>query len=122
VKATVAPPTGHTPGPWKRDEFDAPHARALIVGPGPCLVAWVNLIPPGDRDGVPFPGCGGDPAANVRLIEHAPALLQRLAELTAWAEGVLDALGDAVTRDASRDQLRAARAAVNAARGVQPVV
>lgn len=73
-----------TPGPWSIDQLpvsevygDVPAVEAEyeIDGPNGELIATLNPYPPHVIGNIPIPGCGGDPAANARLIAAAPDLL-----------------------------------------------
>lgn len=110
----------HTPGPWEAPEKTERHADATayewptIYGPRlpgkPArwtVIGTVNPHPQTARE----PGCGGDAAANARLIAAAPDLLgaaRRAEELLAKLADTPAASDRAMMLVAAGDLLRAA--------------
>lgn len=80
----------HTTGPWAVENLPASErytgepwvvAEYEIDGAGGELVATLNPYPPHMTEGISCPGCGGDPAANARLIAAAPEMYAVLVKL-----------------------------------------
>jgi hypothetical protein len=80
----------HTPGPWENKGEDDECGFFIITAAG-LLIAEVNSIGPSQDDPDGFPGCGGDPGANARLVAAAPDLLAALKRVLADCPYVYDA-------------------------------